>query len=101
VPTISARQNLAGVNVIRITCSEGLDPVAVPLAAAFTLAPARTITKVEVQGPWVLLHYAGAKYVAGDNPTVAYTQPAATQVRVQDDAGNLLATSAATAVTVL
>jgi hypothetical protein len=101
VPTITARQNLAGVNVVRITCSEGLNSRAVPAIGAFALAPARTITKVEVQGPWILLTYAGTKYVAGDNPTVAYTQPAATQVRVEDDAGNLLATSGATAVTVL
>jgi hypothetical protein len=100
-PTITARQNLAAVNTIRITCSEGLDPDQVPAPAAFAIVPARAITDVEIQGASILLHYAGAKLVAGDSPTVAYTQPAATQIRVTDTAGLLLATSAATAVTVL
>ena len=100
-PAISARQNLAGVNVVRVTFNDALDPYAVPDPAAFAITPVRAITAVRVQGNYVDLVYSGAKLLSGDTPQVAYTQPAATAVRLRDKGGNLAATAAAAAVTVL
>lgn len=99
-PTVVSRTQAAGANVVVITFSEGLDYRQVPAAAAFALSPARTITGVEIVGTTLRLTYSGASYTSGNSPTVGYTQPAATAVRLQDPAGNLVATFAPAAITV-
>lgn len=97
-PTVVSRTVAsASKNVIRILYSEGLDPKFVPAPAAFAIAtPAKTISKVEVDGPYVLLTVT-VPFVAGDAPTVAYTQPGATS-NLRDIAGNLAASYTATAI---
>lgn len=100
VPTVSSRTQAVGVQVVVITASEGLDPDIVPPTSAFTIAPARTITGVEIRGATIRLSYSGAVLVGGDSPTVAYTQPTDATVRVRDQAGNPLASFIAAAVTV-
>lgn len=101
VPTVSTRTQTFTDKVIVITYTEGLDPYNVPLTTDFAItSPARTINRVEIDGPRVKLHYDGTLLVTADSPEVAYTQPGATQARLQDMAGNLVATHAAAAVTV-
>lgn len=80
-----------------ITHSEGLDPKFVPAPSAFAITgQTRTITRVEVDGPFVILTVS-APFAAGA-VSVAYTQPgAATNLR--DQSGNLLASYTAQAVT--
>lgn len=97
-PTVTARNQTTGEKVIRLTTSEGLDPSIVPAAAAFAISPARTITGIEVLGTSVRITYSGTTLVAGDSPTIGYTQPGTNALR--DTAGNLLATFAPAAVTV-
>lgn len=84
-------------NKVRIRYNEGMDPKFVPAPAAFAIAaPAKVISKVEVDGPDVILTVT-VPFVPGDQPTVAYTQPgAATNLR--DLAGNLAASYTATAI---
>lgn len=99
-PTVSTRTHDTTKNVIFINCNEGLDPYQVPPASAFAIVPARTVVGVHVEGRRISVEYSGVRLTAANTPTVAYTQPAATQARVADAAGNLLATAAAAAVTV-
>lgn len=101
VPTVLTRAILAmpgGATKIRIRHSEGLDPKFVPAPAAFVIAsPAKTITKVEVDGPDVILTVSVA-FVAGNAPTVAYTQPG-NGSNLRDLAGNLVANYTAQPIT--
>ncbi len=100
-PTVSTRTQAAGVRTIVIACSEGLDPtVQVPTSAFAITSPARTITGVRILGASILVDYTGVVLEPGDTPEIAYTQPVDTTVAVRDQAGNLLATFAAAAVTV-
>lgn len=78
--------------------SEQLDNKFIPLPAAFTIAaPAKTITKVEIDGPDVILTVSVA-FADVDTPTVAYTQPGAT-TNLRDLSGNLVVSYTAAAVT--
>lgn len=94
VPTVASRQIfvLTGVaNKVRIRHTEGLDPKFVPAPAAFVLAsPAKVISKVEVDGPDVILTVTVPYTDADDTATVAYTQPGAAS-NLRDLAGNLVA----------
>jgi hypothetical protein len=110
VPTIAARisggypdafdaagNRLPPTQVIRIRTNKQLDPSFLPATTAFAIAsPARTVTRVAIDGPDVVLSLSAALSVAeGATATVSYTQPgAATNLR--DLSGNVLATSAAT-----
>lgn len=96
-PTNTAR-TISPSNPKRLTIafSEGLDAKFVPAGAAFVTVPARTFTKVTVDGPLVHLDTA-TPFVAGA-VTVAYTQPGAT-TNLRDLSGNLVANITATAVT--
>lgn len=85
-------------SVIVLTYDSGLDEANVPAVGAFAVTgQARTVTKVEIDGPFV--------YLTLDTPlaagavSVAYTQPVAVANRLQDESGNQAATFAATAVT--
>lgn len=85
--------------IVRIRTSKMLDRSYIPAPAAFALAsPAKVISKVDIDGPDILLYVTVPYTTADTTATVAYTQPgAATNVR--DLSGNLLATFAATAAT--
>lgn len=98
-PTVSSRNvGAVSASVVRIRADKWLDAAFVPAPAAFALAaPAKTISKVEVDGPDILLHVTVPYTSADSAPTVAYTQPGATS-NVRDLSGNLLATFAAAAV---
>jgi hypothetical protein len=96
VPTVTARNQTTGANVVRLTTSEGLDPTVIPALTSFVTAPARTITAIEVQGNQLLVTYSGASLASGN--TIAYTAPGTNALR--DPAGNLLATFAAQAIVV-
>lgn len=95
-PTVTARNQVTGTNVIRLTTSEGLDPTVIPALTSFVTSPARTITAIEVQGNQLLVTYTGASLANGN--TIAYTAPGSNALR--DPAGNQLATFAAQAITV-
>lgn len=99
VPTITARQvRAAAPTLIELTFSEPLNSTIVPSAAAFAAAGiAKTINKVVVSGNKVFLTVT-VPYAVGDFPTatIAYTAPGTNALR--DVSGNLLATSAATAM---
>lgn len=98
-PTITARQVRATApTVIELTFSEPLDATIVPSIAAFAAAGvAKTISAIRVSENKVFLTVTAA-YVVGNFPTatIAYTAPGTNALR--DVAGNLLATSAATAM---
>lgn len=96
LPTATAFNQTAGANVIRITTSEGLRPDIIPALTSFVTSPARTITGVEVAGNQLRVSYSGASLANGN--TIAYTQPAVN--RLQDPAGNELASITATAIVV-
>jgi len=101
VPTVSTRTQAAGVPVIVITCSEGLNPdVVPPLDSIVISSPSRTVTGIEIRGATIRVSYSGVVLTAGDTPEIAYTQPTDTTLRVRDQAGNLLASFTAAAVTV-
>lgn len=104
LPTVSSRNVGAYADpyvvpgsIVRIRTDKALDPAYVPAAAAFALAsPAKTISKVAIDGPDILL-YVTVPYVSTDTTaTVAYTKPGTDQVR--DLSGNELATFAAAAI---
>lgn len=85
---------------LRIRHSEALDPNYVPAPAAFTIAGvAKTIAAVKIEGADVCLRVT-VPFVAGNAPTVAYTQPGA-GTNLRDLSGNLLASYTATAVTAM
>ena len=98
VPTVLSRSiGASQPKVLVIAHSEGLNPKAVPLASAFAITgQVRTITKVEVNSPFVFLTV-DAPFVAGA-VNVAYTQ-AANANDLQDFSGNKVASYVATAVT--
>lgn len=98
VPTVSTRVAAASSVVLTITFSEGLDRKFVPALSAFAVAGAGapTLTKAEIKGNKLLLTASGA-FVAGTH-TIAYTQPASTQIRLQDEGGNLVASWTAAAI---
>jgi hypothetical protein len=100
VPTVTSRviRNEPGKNKLWILHSEQLDPQFVPAPAAFAItSAAKTITKVEIDGPYVILTVSVA-WAAGNTASVAYTQPGAGS-NLRDLSGNLLANYTATAVT--
>lgn len=92
----SAAVDLDSPKELVITFSEPLDPGVVPAASAFTSSPAKTISKVAVQGNKVTLTVT-ANYVAGAT-TIAYTAPGTNALR--DLSGNPLASFTAQTVTV-
>lgn len=96
-PTVTARNQATGANVIRLTTSEGLDPRIIPNLTSFVTAPARTITDVVINGTVIEVTYTGASLVNGN--TIAYTQPAGAN-KLQDLGGNLLASFTAQAIAV-
>lgn len=98
-PTIVARSVAASnPNVIVLTYSEGLDASRVPLVTDFAVTvQARTVTKVVVDGPFVFLTLNTP--LAAGAVSVAYTQNANTELRLQDNSDNQSASFAATAVT--
>lgn len=98
VPTVVSRAIRASFpNQVVITFSEGLDRKFVPAPAAFAITgQVRTISKVEVDGPFVILTVT-VPFVAGA-VNVAYTQPGATS-NLRDESGNLVASFTAAAVT--
>lgn len=96
-PTVSARNQAVGANVVVLTTSEPLDPRILPDLTSFVTAPARTITGVEIVGNKVNVTYSGASLANGN--TIAYTQPSGAN-KLQDPAGNLLASFTAAAIVV-
>jgi hypothetical protein len=97
VPTVTARNQTTGANVIRMTTSEPLDPKVIPDLSSMVTAPARTITRISIEGSQLLVEYTGASLANGN--TIAYTQPSGAN-KLQDNGGNLLASFAATAIVV-
>lgn len=97
VPTVSARNQTTGANVIRMTTSEPLDPRIIPDLTSMVTAPARTITRISIEGSLVLVEYSGASLANGN--TIAYTQPSGAN-KLQDNGGNLLASFTAQAIVV-
>ena len=86
---------------MQIVCSEGLNTARRPGASAFTVqinGTSVTISTVAIAGRAVTLTLAtGADF--GDVVTVAYTQPAADNSKLQDTVGNFLGSFDAAAVT--
>lgn len=97
VPTVTARNQTTGANVIRLTTSEPLDPRIIPNLTNFVTVPARTITGISIEGNVVFVEYSGASLANGN--TIAYTQPAGAN-KLQDNGGSLLASFTAQAVVV-
>jgi len=100
VPTVLTRaiDTVTKPDTVRIRHSEGLDPKFVPAPAAFVIAGvAKTVSKVCVDGPDVILTVT-VPFVAGNAPTVAYTQPGAGS-NLRDLSGNLVASYTAAAIT--
>lgn len=99
VPTVTSRVVLAqSADKIRILHSEGLDPKFVPVAGDFAITvTAKTVTKVEVDGPYVILTVS-VPFTAAQAFSVAYTQGGATR-NLRDISGNLVASYTATAGT--
>lgn len=97
-PTVLARFiNSAEANKVYIQASEGIDPKFVPLPAAFAITGvAKTISKVEIDGPYIVLTVT-VPFVNGNVSNVAYTQPGGA-ANLRDLSGNLLASFAATAI---
>jgi branched-subunit amino acid ABC-type transport system permease component len=93
----SALISAAKPKVLVITYSEGLDQAFVPAVSAFASSPARTFSKVEVEGNTVILT-ATTAFVAGAT-TVTYTAPGAAANGLRDTSGNLVATHGPSAVT--
>jgi lysophospholipase L1-like esterase len=83
-------------NAILVTFNEALAN-SVPAASAWTVSGGRTVTAVSISSSVVTLTVDTA-YANGDAITVAYTQPGANP-RLQDAAGNLVATFSAKTVT--
>lgn len=98
-PTLSTITQAVGSNTIVLTYNGGLEGDYVPPTTAFAItSPARTVTGVAVNGARVEVTYSGVSLVSGDTPLIAYTQD--TSAGHRDEAGNLAATFAASAVTV-
>ena len=97
VPTVTTRTGTTGVNRVVITTSEALDPRIIPPLTSFVTVPARNILAISIDGLKVNVDYDGVALVNAN--TIAYTQPG-TANKLQDLGGNLLATFAASAITV-
>jgi len=97
VPTVTARNQVLGVNTVVITTSEPLDPRIIPDLTSFVTAPVRVINKVEIIGLTVQVSYDGVALTNGN--TIAYTQPSGLN-KLQDAGANLLASFAAAAIVV-
>lgn len=99
VPVIATR-SVTGSNPLCIVLAygEGLSPKNVPDITDFAVTvQARTVTKVELDGPFVYLTL-NAPLVAGA-VSVAYTRSGTVAKRLQDESGNQAASFTATAVT--
>jgi hypothetical protein len=100
-PTVSTITHDVGYNIILVNYNEGLDPEAVPAAGTIAItSPTRTVTKMEVQGASLKITYSGVRLTGADTPLVAYTQPAADQVFLQNASGVVAASFTAAAVAV-
>lgn len=99
VPTIVSRLIVASEpKRITLVYSEGLDKKHHPDVTDFAITgQVKAVTKVTIDGPFVHLDVATA-FVAGA-VSVAYTQSATADKRIQDTSGNLAASFTATAVT--
>lgn len=97
VPTVTARNQTTGVQLVRLTTSEPLDPRIIPPLTSFVTAPARTITGIEIVGNQVRVSYTGTALL--NSETIAYTQPGGLN-KLQDAGGNLLASFTAQAIVV-
>ena len=95
VPTVLSRIISASeANKVYILHSEALDPTSAPLVADFTLAtPAKTISKVEIDGPYVILTVTVPYTGADDTATVTYNADT-----LKDLSGNLVADYATQAI---
>ena len=93
-PTFQSAATDTDGTTVTLTFSEALDTGNVPASSAFTLSPTKAISNVEVSGSTVEL--TTAAFANGDTISVAYTQPASN--RLQDAAGNEVATFAAQSV---
>ena len=102
LPTQTARTIAANeASTVRIKIDKGLDPRFVPAPAAFALTtPTKVISKVEIDGPYVVLTVTVPYTVADTAAKVAYTQPGAGS-NLRDFSGNYLASwlAAAGAIT--
>ena len=96
-PTVTARNQTVGANVIRMTTSEPLDPRIIPDLSSMVTAPVRTITRIFIEGNVLNVEYTGASLANGN--TIAYTQPSGAN-KLQDSGGSLLASFVATAIVV-
>ena len=99
VPVIAARSvTAANPSLITLTYGEGLNKANVPDVTDFAVTTqARTVTKVEIDGPFVYLTL-NAPLAAG-TVNIAYTQSGTVAKRLQDASGNQAASFTATAVT--
>lgn len=99
LPTITARSiSAATPDQVKVTFSEEMDATVLPANSAFALAsPAKTIKSMKISGNVLTITVTVAYDVGDTAPTLAYTAPAANGLR--DRSGNLLASSAATAIT--
>ena len=97
VPTVTARNQTTGANVIRLTTSEPLNPRIIPDLTSMVTAPVRTITRIYIEGNVLNVEYSGASLTNGN--TIAYTQPSGAN-KLMDMGGNLLANFAAATITV-
>lgn len=99
VPTIVARSIVPSApSRLTLTYSEGLDKRFVPDVTDFAITgQVRTVTKVTIDGPFVHLDV-NAAFAAGA-VSVAYTQSATVNKRLQDSSLNQAASFTATAAT--
>jgi len=97
-PTVTSRViRNSEADQIYIAHSEGISPAFLPQPSAFVISgQTRTISKVEVDGPFVILTVT-VPFVPGA-VNVAYTQPGTAAERLRDLSGNLLASYTAQAV---
>lgn len=97
-PLVVARSATpSNVSLIVLTYDGGLSKGNVPDVTAFAVTgQVRTVTKVEIDGPFVFLSL-NAPLVAGA-VSVAYTQPVDDASKLQDASDNFAASFAATAV---
>lgn len=102
LPTQTARTIAANeATKVRIKIDKGLDPRYVPAPADFALTtPTKVISKVEIDGPFIVLTVTVPYTVADNAAKVAYTAPGG-GTGARDFSGNLLASwlAAAGAIT--
>jgi len=99
VPTVTARTIAANeANTVRLKIDKGLDPRFVPDASAFAMTtPTKVVSKVAIDGPFLVITVTVPYTAADTDVKVAYTQPGATS-NARDFSGNLLASFTAAAV---